>query len=240
MTFRHILPALLAGACLAAPASLNAQQVSAAKPAPSYELLRAEDFPVVGLLPSPPARGSKVEKLELAWLHALITETSPERMEKARWDAAHEDPSLFNEVLGVDLKTLPATWALLETVQNDTDMGVDAAKDHFARLRPWAVDPTLPSCKSKKAVGSYPSGHSGLGYSAGLILANLVPAKAQAILDRARDYALSREMCAAHFPSDTEASHVIGTIAAQKILADPRAAQRIAAARAELAHLNAQ
>ncbi|WP_216074770.1 hypothetical protein, partial [Acinetobacter baumannii] len=72
---------LLAGACLAVPVAANAQQAPAAKPAKTFKLLRAEDFPADGIVPAPPARGSDVEKLELAYLHALIAGTSPERME---------------------------------------------------------------------------------------------------------------------------------------------------------------
>ena len=235
MFLRFTVGLLLAGASLATPALLHAQQAPATK---TFKLLRAEDFPLVGLVPPPPPRGSDLEKLELAYLHALIAGTTPERMEQARWDDAHEDPSIFNKVMGVDLKTLPATWELLNLVFNDGNVGSMGIKEHFGRIRPWGVDPTMPNCdagKGKSPGRSYPSGHSTLGYSVGLTLATLVPNKAQAILERARDYALSREICGVHYPSDTEASHVIGSIAAQRILAHPAMADRIAAARAELA-----
>lgn len=58
-----------------------------------------------------------------------------------------------------------------------------------------------------------------------------------AIFDGVVGYALSREICGVHFPSDTEASHVIGTLVAATILADRRVQPRIAAARAELGEL---
>jgi acid phosphatase (class A) len=51
---------------------------------------------------------------------------------------------------------------------------------------------------------------------------------------RARDYGFAREICAAHYPSDIEAGHVLGVLAARAMLADPRLAADIAAARAEL------
>ena len=62
-----------------------------------------------------------------------------------------------------------------------------------------------------------------------------MPERAPQIPARAADYALSREYCAVNFPSDTEASHAVGTFVAARLLADPRLATRIAAARAELA-----
>ena len=95
----------------------------------------------------------------------------------------------------------------------------------------------MPNCdagKGKKPMGSYPSGHSILGFSVGWMLAQLQPEKAQAILARASDYALSREICGVHFRSDTAASQVLGTYIASAIFADPRIAPRIAAAKAEL------
>jgi len=234
---------LLAVLPLLAPGAIHAQQAQTAlakKPAPTFRLLRAEDFPPDGMVPAPPERGSEAEKLELAYLHALIASTSPDRLEQARRDDEHEDPTIFNEAMGVDLQTLPATWALLSAVQNDADLAANIAKEHFGRIRPWGVDPTMPSCdagKGKKPTRSYPSGHATLGYSVGLLLATLAPTRAKAVMERAKDYALSREICGVHFPSDAEASHVIATLAVGRILADPAAAARIAAARAELAKL---
>lgn len=223
---------------LTVPASLAAQDVATAKAPKRFEFLRAEDFPADGILPAPPARGSEVEKLELAYLHALIADSSPQRREQAHWDDAHENPAIFDQAAGTDLEKLPATWSLLRAVQSDSALAATGAKVHFARIRPWGVDPTLPNCdagKGNQPTNSYPSGHSTLGYSVGLMLATLMPTRARAILDRAADYALSRELCGVHFPSDTEASHVIAAMAVARILQNTAAASRIAAARAELA-----
>jgi acid phosphatase (class A) len=159
-------------------------------------------------------------------------------MAQAHWDDENEDPAIFDAVTGRSLKALPATWALLSTIQNDAGIIGNIGKRFFVRTRPWGVDSGLPNCdagKGKNPVGSYPSGHSVLGYSVGWALAQLMPDKAQAILTRAHDYALSREICGVHFRSDTGASQVIGTYVAATILADPRMARRVAAARAELA-----
>ena len=208
-----------------------------AKPQKHFEIIDPAQVVPARLLPPPPAAGSPAEALELAQLRQLIAGTSPARMEQAKWDDEHEDPAIFNEAVGRDLKSLPATWALLVTVQNDAGLAGSLAKNYFGRIRPWGADATLPNCdagKGKKPLGSYPSGHSVLGYSVGWTLAQLMPDKATAILAKAGDYALSREICGVHFSSDAEASHVVGTYVAATILADPRMASRIVAARAEL------
>ena len=218
--------------------TVAAQSTTTSDPAKSFELIDPATVDPDRLLPPPVARGSSTEAIELDQVRKIVAAASPERMAQARWDDEHEDPTIFDEVMGRRLENLPATWALLRTIQHETDLAIGMAKTHFARIRPWAVDPTLPNCdagKDKKTVGSYPSGHSGLGYSVGWALAELSPEKASVVLTRARDYAFSRVICGVHFPSDTEASHVIGTFVAARLFADPRLASRIAAARRELA-----
>lgn len=193
-------------------------------------------------VPAPPPRGSAEEARELDALHRLIAGATPERLARAKADGHNETPALFNDAVGVDLKTLPATWDLLTTVQSEGEVLADEGKTFFHRTRPYRIDATLAVCgqktdSDKPADRAYPSGHSMLGYSVGWMLARLMPKKADAILARAHDYALSRQYCGAHFASDTEASHAIGTLAAAQLFNDPRLASKIAAARAELAKL---
>ena len=223
---------------LTAPHAAAAQTAPIAKAPKQFELIDPNTVQPDRMLPSPPAKGSAAEAIELAQVRRIVGAASAERMAQARSDDANETPAIFDAVTGRKLAALPATWALLRTIQHDTDLTIDLAKKHFARIRPWGIDPSLPNCdagKGKSPVGSYPSGHSGLGFSVGWALAQLLPDKASAILARAQDYALSREICGVHFPSDTEASHVLGTLVASRLFADPRLAGRIAAARAELA-----
>jgi acid phosphatase (class A) len=68
----------------------------------------------------------------------------------------------------------------------------------------------------------------------GFILANLMPEKSEAIITRAADYAYSRQICAAHYASDTEASHVLGTVVALDLLSNPQFQPMLEASRAEL------
>ena len=199
--------------------------------------LSASDFEPQLSYAAPPARQSAMEALELARIRALIADAKPERIDQALWDAHHQDPSAFNAALGVDLAKLPATWDLLSEVQREADIIAEMGRLHFGRLRPSQIDIRLSTCGKPgagKAPRSYPSGHASMGYAVGWVLSRLAPRQAPVILARADDYALSRELCAAHFHSDTEASHVIGTLVADRLLADPRLAGKIAAAKAEL------
>lgn len=238
---RTLVISTLVLAILAPPLAASAQAVAVT---PVHEpkglkFIDPGDVDPDRILPAPAAPGSAAEAAELAEVRRIVTAASPERLAQARYDDAHEDPSIFNAAVGpgFEVAKLPQTWALLRAVQRESDVVAGIGKAHFKRIRPWGVDATLPNCdagKGKKAVGSYPSGHSSLGYSVGPMLAVLIPERAAAIQARAKDYALSRIVCGVHYPSDTEASHVIGAIVVTRMLTDPHVAGMIAAARSEL------
>jgi acid phosphatase (class A) len=141
------------------------------------------------ILPSPATHGSPTEAFELETLHRLIAGASPARMAQAKEDSDDETPSLFDKVLGFNLKDRPATWKLLELVQSEADIAAGDSKVFFHRMRPYSADPGIPFCErkadpAKPEYRGYPSGHATLGYSTGWVLAHLMPAKADMILAR--------------------------------------------------------
>lgn len=238
-----MLAMLLAAAAVEAHAQSAAAQSQAAmppaapKPQKMLMVLTEQDIDAARLLPPPPADGSDAAKAERAELHRIISARTPERFAQAKWDDEHENPTIFAATIGqgFDLEKLPATSALLAVVQNDQSIAANRAKKLFGRDRPWMVDRSIPTCNPNDKPGSsYPSGHATLGYSVGSVLAALIPEKAGAIMARAADYAFSREVCGSHYPSDTEASHVIGTVVAIELLASPALQPRIMAAKSEL------
>jgi acid phosphatase (class A) len=126
---------------------------------------------------------------------------------------------------------------MIAVVENEQSVAANIAKRYFLRNRPWAIDPSLVACDYKPNAApltSYPSGHATLSYSEGFVLASLMPEKSQAILARAQEYAYSRVVCGAHYGSDIEASHVLGTELAMLMLKEPKFAAEFEASRAEL------
>lgn len=193
------------------------------------------------LLPSPPARGSAAEALELKRVHALMAAAGADGMARATADDRNETPSIFDAVTGRNVEALPNTRALLRLVDEETAAVIGLSKDFFGRTRPWGVDGAIHPCEDvagKKPTRGYPSGHAGLGWSVGWTLAQLMPDRAGAILARAREYAVNREVCGVHFGSDTEASHVVGTLVASTLFHDPRLAGLVEAARNELSDVS--
>jgi acid phosphatase (class A) len=206
-------------------------------PAHAAMLDRASFEPALFLPPPPDA---EVTKGELAELHAIAAASDAQRLAAASRDARDERPDMFNGAIGFDIATAPKAQALLQSVVEEEDADSKVAKKYFARPRPYSVDATLKTCepvKPGKAANSYPSGHSTLAFSMGVVLAHLMPAKAQAILARAHEYAENRLVCAVHYRSDIVAGQQFGTVIALRLMGLPAFRKQMRAARRELAAL---
>jgi len=243
---RLLSTSLLAGALwLSAAPTFAADMAPAAKPQKVLLVLTPDQVDARRFIAPPPAEGSEQHQRDRDAVRRAVAAATPERIAQARWDDDHEDPSAYYAVIGggFDLKTLPATAGLFTVVMNDQSFAASKAKKTFPRLRPWASDATIKTCDpDDKPLTSYPSGHATMGFTTAVVLATLIPEKASAIQARAADYAFSREVCGSHYPSDTEASHVLGTALALELLASPALQDKVAAAKAELraAHFTAQ
>ncbi len=190
-------------------------------------------------LPPPPPAGSAVEKREIQELHAIAGRSSKALKALATRDAKDESPDIFNEALGFDATAKPQTAKLLQMVMEEEDGDSKAAKAYFHRLRPYAVDPSVRACEpvkpgKVKAANSYPSGHSSLAFSMGVVLASLIPQKSQAILARALEYAEHRLVCGVHYRSDIVAGQQFGTVLALRLMQNPAFKAQMDLARAEL------
>jgi acid phosphatase (class A) len=200
-------------------------------------LLEPSQVDASRLLPPPPAQGSVEEKAEFQELKAIAARSTPEMRATAKHDAEDETPDIFNAAIGFDVASRPATFQLLKLVVEEEDGDSKAAKAFFHRERPYAVDPSLKTCtpvKPGKAPTSYPSGHSSLAFSMGVVLASLIPEKSQAILARAAEYAERRLVCGVHFRSDIVAGQQFGTVLALKLMQNPQFQSQMSLARAEL------
>lgn len=93
---------------------------------------------------------------------------------------------------------------------------VDPVKSYYHRRRPW-VGSDQSICEAKTAHlaanGDYPSGHAANGWLEALILAELLPHQATAILARGRQYGESRVVCGSHSASAVSAGWLAGSAA---------------------------
>jgi len=96
-----------------------------------------------------------------------------------------------------------------------------------------------PTCspdyeKSMMKDGSYPSGHSAAGWAWALILSEIFPGRANAILARGRAFGQSRVICNVHWQSDVVEGRSIGAATVARLHADPLFRSDLDAARTEL------
>ncbi len=192
----------------------------------------------LAILPPPPAPGSPAARAD----RAIFTETR--KLEGTpRWRIATEDVSndpldRYACALGMKLgaRSAPALTRLLDRA--GTGPLVNPVKTHYQARRPYLgtgaaiCEPKTPHLAEN---GDYPSGHAANGWLEGLILAELVPGRATAILARARAYGESRAVCGSHSVSAVQAGWMAGTAMFAILGANPGFQRDLQAARSELA-----
>jgi acid phosphatase (class A) len=237
-----VLGAVVVGASVAA-----AQQAPAPTPLILPKpYLGASAWPDASkILPAAPATGSPREAQDQkVFLDTRALEGSP------RWALAQNDvptqPAAmlknFSCAVGADLSpaTAPKLATLLTRVGLDMGGQVAAVKDVYKRPRPYLINEG-PICTEKSAALSaspdYPSGHSTWGWAIGLILAELAPDRATAVMARGRAFGESRVICGVHSVSAVDAGRTNGGALVAALHGDPQFRADMEAARAELAAL---
>jgi acid phosphatase (class A) len=98
-----------------------------------------------------------------------------------------------------------------------------------------------PQDESRLATdGSYPSGHSAIGWTWALLLAELAPDADDAILARGYAFGQSRVICGVHWQSDVTSGRIVAAGVVARLHADPAFQADHAAARTELAAARAK
>ena len=209
-----------------APAAF-AQQQAAPRPPPIID--------GGALAGPPPAAGSPRDAADRL---SMRPQVDAARLAQARTDQEFNAWRMFQPVFGDTFTEarLPRTAAVLRAVTTAAIPAINAAKAAHPRTRPYA-DRSVIQCDDPGAntTGSYPSGHGGGSWALALTLAELAPSRADAILQRGRDFGQSRVICGYHFQSDIDASRLVGAGVVARLHADAQFRRDLDAARAELA-----
>jgi len=200
------------------------------------------------VVPPPPADRSISGKADLAIFRGTRSQQGSERWLLAARDNAVDPASLldaFGCALNARLRPgdAPKLDLLFQRTMADASLLIGPPKERYNRARPFlrakgkvciAVTPEF----SKS--GSYPSGHSTVGWIYGLLLGEIAPDRASQLLARGRAFGESRTICGVHYASDVMAGETTAAALVSVLHSDSRFESDLAAARAEFEEMRSR
>jgi acid phosphatase (class A) len=245
---------------LCAMAALTATSLWALPPTDPAELKSPRPGFVPGYLPSgswvdslallqpPPVAGSALHAADVAAHQAALQQKDSPRWKLAEADAELKFPKAadtFSCALGIKVsaQTTPHLNMLLRRTLADAGLATYKAKDHYKRARPFmAADPASesPICTPQDVAGlrkdgSYPSGHSAVGWAWGLVLSEVAPDRADALVQRGWAFGQSRVACGVHWQSDVDAGRLVAAAVVAQLHSNSDFNEQLAEARKEVA-----
>jgi len=200
----------------------------------------------LALIPPPPAPGSAAFALDEDVARRTFALRGTPRFTLALADFDLSFPhaaGTFSCVLNapVTQQDTPHLYLLLRRTLTDVGFSTYAAKNHYNRQRPFVLNKE-PICAPENKSwlekdGSYPSGHTAVGWAWALILTEISPRQTDAILARGKAFGESRNVCNHHWYSDVDWGRFMGAATVARLHANPAFHADMEAARAELAYV---
>lgn len=203
---------------------------------------------IAALVPPPAAEGSPEQAADRALSDRYRALEGSDRWLLA---TAHAElsPGLalqhFDCTLGIRSAGAPTPRlvVIFERVMADADAVTERVKARDPRPRPVAVDPSRPACQrlsaASRASPSYPSGSAAVGAAYAGVLAAAQPDRAEAVREIGHQIALSRVVCAMHYPADAAEGEAVGRATFDAIAATPAFQADLLVARNEIAAVRA-
>lgn len=197
---------------------LSLTRLAAQKPQAYFTVGEMPD--AVKYLPAPPDSASMRYAYDTAQYQWGKRQRNTPRGLQAKADAdygIYRMATIFSPAVGVTISPnkTPRLWKLLRDATYTAGLGCDVAKTHYARPRPYMVfgEPTLVPQDEEplRTNGSYPSGHTALGWVTALILVEICPENANEILRIGYEYGQSRVIAGFHWQSDVTAGRLVAS-----------------------------
>lgn len=245
---------LFLGACVQQPAvqekpltSLS-REIKEIRPGILEGYLGQDEYPnSLELLPPPPEEGSAAFDLDQEKAAFYVALKDEDRKEQAVRDnelAFPDAAKAFSILPGVEVseELTPHLYMILRRSLADAGLSTYGAKDHYQRQRPFVKNQTptlIPEEEEHLSKdGSYPSGHTAIGWAWALILAEVYPGEADAILKRGKEFGISRNVCNVHWHSDVVSGRTMGAAAVARLHANADFLIDLEAAKKEVAELS--
>ena len=203
-----------------------------------------QDMPDAGIyLPPPPDMLSPQYADDFAQWQWGKTVRPTDRGQQANDDSQWGIKGMIRvhqETLGFEItkEKTPAIYKLLYNVLWTENLSTHNAKRKYMRTRPFAQynEHTWGRFDNERELrfnGSYPSGHTALGWATALVLSEMVPELQDTLLRTGFQYGESRVIVGAHYQSDVDAGYLCGSTAVAVMHASEYFQKDLAAARKE-------
>lgn len=219
MTIKPRVIVTLLLACVSGVVAAQPEPVPELRPGMLIGYLSPEELPhALSIIPPAPEPDSAA----FAWERS-VNEKALMLRDTARWDLATLDNDLsFPNAAGtfscaldmpINEQDTPYLYQILRRTVPDAGLATYSAKDHYQRTRPFVMN-KQPICATGAEErlandGSYPSGHTAIGWAWALILSELAPDLGDAIVKRGLAFGDSRMVCNVHWPMDVIQGQVI-------------------------------
>ena len=198
----------------------------------------------VAFLPPPPEPGSAAKAADDA-----VFQMSRNLIGSARWLQAEKDAVLsfskaaeaFQCALGVNInaEVAPHLSMLLRRTLTDAGLATYKAKEFYKRQRPFMAGNDVTCTPKDEAAlrkdGSYPSGHAAVGWAWGLVLTEVAPERANALVQRGKAFGQSRAVCGVHWQSDVDGGQLLASAVVAQLHSMADFNEQLALARREFA-----
>jgi len=201
------------------------------------------------LVPAPPTANSAAMALDEETNRSALAMNGTPRWELATHDAVLTFPAMANTFscalnLPISEEHTPKLIKLLRRTLADAGRATSEAKQLYARTRPFVIN-GKPTCTPDREPGlrrdgSYPSGHSSIGWALGLVLSEVAPDRTNELVVRGHEFGQSRLVCNVHWQSDVQAGRVVASAVFARLNAEAAFRDDVAAARAEVEAIRAQ
>lgn len=247
-TVNSLLLLLLSLMCMTATAQTKDGKVKGHSTNPDVYFLEIDQVPnSLQLLPGPPDPASVAFLYDQARYNWGKMQRNTPRGEQAFQDArigGQHLPDAFSEAFGINInpQDTPEIYKLIVGMREDAgDLATRAAKDYYNRQRPFSFYGEM-TCNPEQQEelstnGSYPSGHTSIGWATALVLSEINPDRINDILQRGYQMGESRVICGYHFQSDVDAGRITGAVVVARLHADPGFNAQLEKAKKEFAGL---
>ncbi|MBO4368698.1 MAG: phosphatase PAP2 family protein [Desulfovibrio sp.] len=211
-----------------------------------YFSTKEEGVDSLAFLPPPPAYDSLQFAYDKAQYDYGLSLRLTDRGKMAVKDCdVHHLQDIFSEAYGaaITMETMPELFLLIQRAKRElSSMSTRTARQQYKRPRPFvlynAVTCNPSDEESHRRSGSYPSGHSAMGWGLALILSEINPERKEILLKRGYEYGQSRVICGYHWQSDVDAGRLAGAAGVANLHANPEFLRQLQKAKDEFAHLS--